>query len=298
MGILDDVQAGISRGAGSAQRTARQTKLKMDDNNLMKQRKELAAQLGASLYDTTRNIPELREGREAVFDAIASIDAQRAAIKAELEQLETAALASQQAAVTYTCPACGFAVSATDSFCSGCGKPVAEIVAEAQAAAQAAAEAQTAQVAAVDQPVAVNSAVADGLACPACSAPINAGDIYCMSCGHALGGLNLAQEDVALNSEEVAGLEDASVAAVNAGEVVSLEGVNAISISEGETSVAFDALDGAKAPSAAAEQETEILGVVEANYEAEPAQPACSNCGAPLNPGDIFCGSCGQAVSV
>lgn len=297
MGILDDVQAGISRGAGSAQRTARQTKLKMDDNNLMKQRKELAAQLGASLYEATRNIPELREGRESVFDAIASIDEQRTAIKAELEQLENAALASQQAAVTYTCPACGFAVSATDSFCSGCGKPVAEIIADAQAAAQAAAEAQAAQTGIVVQPVAASPVMTDGLACPGCGAPINAGDLYCMSCGLALGDLEPVQEEVAANSEKAGGFADASVAATNVEKLASLADASAISMSEEGTAVAVNALDGTETPSVAAEQETEILNAVEANYEAEPAQPVCSNCGSPLNQGDIFCGSCGQAVS-
>lgn len=42
-----------------------------------------------------------------------------------------------QAAVTYTCPFCGARVGNDDLFCSGCGKPIAEVKAELYARQQA-----------------------------------------------------------------------------------------------------------------------------------------------------------------
>ena len=54
MGIMDDVTGAMRRGTSAAERTARSTKLKADLREVNKRRQNLAAQLGASLYDATR----------------------------------------------------------------------------------------------------------------------------------------------------------------------------------------------------------------------------------------------------
>lgn len=163
MGFLDNVTSAVNRGTAAAGRASRSTQLKMQQSDLLKQRRDLCGQLGASLYDTARNMPELYQGREALFDAIASIDAQRSAIDAEIQQLEAEAAASQIAYANYRCPRCGANVVGTDLFCGGCGLPIAEVMAGYQQPQQPAAP--------------------TGPACPSCGAPVNPGDAFCMSCG-------------------------------------------------------------------------------------------------------------------
>ena len=163
MGFMDNVTSVVNRGTASVQRTGRSAQLKMQLNDLMKRRRELAAQLGASLYEDTKEMEQLRQGREALFDGIADIDAQRAQVQSELDQLENKAVAQQVAATTYRCPRCGTGVPATDFFCSGCGLPIAEV---AQQANQA--------------PAAPDS----GIACAKCGAPMAEDDVFCMACGN------------------------------------------------------------------------------------------------------------------
>lgn len=164
MGFLDDMQALTNRGMASVERSGRSAKLKLQQSDLLKQRKELAAQLGASLYEATKDNAELKAGREGLYDGIASIDQQRVAIEAELAQIEQEATAQAQAAMVYTCPNCGSAVRADDMFCSGCGTPIAQIVAQ-------------------QAPAAPVAPAATGAVCIHCGAPINPGDMFCMSCG-------------------------------------------------------------------------------------------------------------------
>lgn len=164
MGFLDNVTSAVNRGTASVQRTGRTAQLKMQLNDLVKQRRELAAQLGASLYDTVREMPEMREGREPIFKGIEDIDKQRADIEAEIAQIEADAAAQHEAATTFKCPRCGSDVPATDLFCSGCGMPIAEVKAAAAAPEPA-------------------TAPADGPKCASCGAPLNDGDAFCMSCG-------------------------------------------------------------------------------------------------------------------
>ena len=167
MGFLDDLQSTMNRGMDSANRTGRAAKLKMQRSDYMNQRKDLTAQLGASLYEATKADPAFRTGREALYDGIATIDAQCAAIDAELQQIAYQQAASAQAAQVYTCPTCGSAVRATQAFCTGCGTPIATVMA-----------------AAGQQP----QAVAGGLSCPQCGAPIGSDDVFCMNCGARVGG--------------------------------------------------------------------------------------------------------------
>lgn len=174
MGFLDDVQASVNRGVAGANRGVESMKLKNQMNDAMKRRQQLAAQLGASLYEVTREDAALRSGREALYDGIAAIDQERDAIQAQLDELERQAAAAAQAAASIECPFCHTRISATDMFCCGCGKPMAEIQAAYAAAQAVPAEPEPA-------PAAVQAV------CPACGSPVNEGDAFCMNCGAKLG---------------------------------------------------------------------------------------------------------------
>lgn len=136
MGFLDSISSGINRGAAAAERAAKTLKLRSQLGDLMRQRQGLAAQLGASLYEDTREDSSLRSGREALYDGIASIDERRASVQSEIDGIEAEAAAEAEASRTYVCSKCGSVVSAADMFCSGCGRPVADIKAEASQAAK------------------------------------------------------------------------------------------------------------------------------------------------------------------
>lgn len=125
----------------------------------------------------------MRTGREALYDGIAAIDQERANIQAQLDEIERQAAAAAQAAVSIECPFCHTRMAATDMFCSGCGKPMAEVQA-ALAAAQAPAAA----------PVAPAAAQAPAPVCPNCGAAVGEGDAFCMNCGAKLGAAPAAPE--------------------------------------------------------------------------------------------------------
>ena len=167
MGFLDNVTSAVNRGTASVGRASRSTQLKMQLNDLVKQRQGMCAQLGASLYDVTKDNAQLRAGREPLFDAIANVDVQRAAIEAELASLEQLAAQQNVAYSYYKCPRCGTSVAGTDMFCGGCGMPITEVMAGGQQPAAAAPA----------------PAAATGTACAKCGAPMNPGDVFCMSCG-------------------------------------------------------------------------------------------------------------------
>ena len=216
MGFLDDMQAALDRTTAGANRSVQTSSLNRQMSDALKRRQQLAAQLGASLYEATKDDAKFREGREGLYDGIAAIDAERAQIQAQLDELERQSQAAAYAAVTLSCPFCGSRVSQADAFCMGCGKPMADIQAEiarrqqaaqaqaaaAQAAAQQAAYAQVPTAApaqqvagAADQATgagqasapAAGEAATNGSTCPSCGAPITEGDAFCMNCGQKLG---------------------------------------------------------------------------------------------------------------
>lgn len=174
MGFLDSVQSSLNRGVAAAGRATSTMQLRSQLNELTKRRQGLAAQLGASLYEVTKDDPALRAGREPLYDGIAACDQERAQCQAQIDQLEAEAAAATAAAQYYVCPFCGSHVAATDLFCSGCGKPMAEILGALSAQQQAAAAPAPAAVA--------------GATCPSCGAPVTPGDAFCMSCGAKLSG--------------------------------------------------------------------------------------------------------------
>lgn len=173
MGFLDSVQSSLNRGVAAAGRATSTMQLRSQLNELTKRRQGLAAQLGASLYEVTKDDPALRAGREPLYDGIAACDQERAQCQAQIDQLEAEAAAATAAAQYYVCPFCGSHVAATDLFCSGCGKPMAEILGALSAQQQA---------------PAAPAPAAGGATCPSCGAPIAPGDAFCMSCGAKLGG--------------------------------------------------------------------------------------------------------------
>ena len=108
-------------------RTTETTKLKIEMSDLLKQRQSLAAQLGASLYEITRDNPAMTEGREALYSGIAQLDEKRAKLEEQIAEIEALAVAAQKAATNLKCPRCGASVPMSDMFCSGCGLPIAEV---------------------------------------------------------------------------------------------------------------------------------------------------------------------------
>ena len=88
MGFFDDIQASMNRGMASAGRAVDTQKIKMQMNDAVKTPAGAAAQLGASLYDVTKDAPEFRLGREPLYDGIAAVDAERASLQAQLDELE------------------------------------------------------------------------------------------------------------------------------------------------------------------------------------------------------------------
>lgn len=183
MGFLDDVQASLNRGVAGANRGVESMRLKSQMSDAMRRRQQLAAQLGASLYEATKDIPEFRAGREQLFDGIAQIDAERVSIQAQLDELERQAAQSAQTATAIDCPFCHTRISASDLFCSGCGKPMAEI----QAALHADSPVTGSAAASSSQASSGEDALSANPVCPICGAPVGAGDAFCMSCGAKLG---------------------------------------------------------------------------------------------------------------
>lgn len=163
MGLLDNMTAAVNRGADSMSRATEKGRLKSQINEINKKRQGLAAQLGASLYEVTQNDPEMRAGREALYDGIAACDAEREACQQKIDEIDAASAAIATATATYKCVVCGATMNGDDLFCSGCGTPAA------QARPQADAPAQT--------------PAAGGRACASCGASMGSDDLFCMNCG-------------------------------------------------------------------------------------------------------------------
>ena len=161
MGFLDNVTSAVNRGTAAAGRGADKIKLNARIGELNKQRQGLAAQLGASLYEATRNDAALVSGREALYEGIARVDAEREECQRQIAAIDEQVAAAATAAAGFNCAVCGAHMTGADLFCSGCGAPADR--ARAQAAPAPAAP--------------------SGPACASCGAPLGEGDMFCMSCG-------------------------------------------------------------------------------------------------------------------
>ena len=276
MGFLDSLQSSVNRGMAATGRATSTMKLKAQMSEALKRRQALAAQLGASLYDVTKDDANLRAGREALYDGIAACDAERAQCQAEIERLEAESAAATAANSYYVCPFCGSHVVTTDLFCSGCGKPMAEITAALSAQQQA--------------PAAPVAPVSGAAACPQCGAPVNAGDVFCMSCGYNLAAAP-AHAAVAASDPEPAVAPEPVVAPVPEPAVAPVpEPLDAVA---SEPVVEAEAIETVVAPAPASVTEP----APEPIPAAAPAANVCPNCGTPCEPGDAFCMGCGARLS-
>lgn len=283
MGFLDSLQSSVNRGMAATGRATSTMKLKAQMSEALKRRQALAAQLGASLYDVTKDDANLRAGREALYDGIAACDAERAQCQAEIERLEAESAAATAANSYYVCPFCGSHVVTTDLFCSGCGKPMAEITAALSAQQQA--------------PAAPVAPVSGAAACPQCGAPVNAGDVFCMSCGYNLAAAP-APAAVAASDSEPAVAPEPVVAPVPepADEVASPEAApmpEPLDAVASEPVVEAEAIETVVAPAPASVTEPDPEPIP----AAAPAANVCPNCGTPCEPGDAFCMGCGARLS-
>ena len=84
MGFLDNVSKTINKGTAAGERTIRASQLRKQLGDLTKQRQNLAAQLGATLYEQTKDNAQFTVGRESLYNGIANIDVQKQAIEQEI----------------------------------------------------------------------------------------------------------------------------------------------------------------------------------------------------------------------
>lgn len=304
MSFFDDLQNSINRGVAGANRTGNTIKLKAQLSEAMKRRQTLAAQLGASLYDVTKDDPTFRAGREAIYDGIAAIDDERAGYQAEIDRIEAEAQAAQAAAVRYTCPFCGSSVAASDLFCSGCGKPMAEIEAEIT-------KQRTSGIA-----TAAASSASSVATCPQCGFFINEGDTFCMNCGAKLESASEPEpEPVAVPEPEPVAVPEPELVAAPEPEPVVVPDPEPIAAPapkpepivtpapafEPEPVIAPEPEPtAAPAPAFASEFVPATEPVRVAASEPEPAvslpNNTCPTCGAPNDPEDKFCMHCGTKL--
>ncbi|MBQ9002605.1 MAG: zinc ribbon domain-containing protein [Eggerthellaceae bacterium] len=172
MGFIDDMTGAVDRGVAAVGRTTKSAQLKMQLSDLKKRRRDLAAQLGASLYEATNSNPAFRVGREALYDGIESIDRQCGELTTQIEAIEAFALSPVTAVPSTACPKCGEAIRGDDLFCRGCGKPVNEARTETQRASGR---------------VGVPNERAAMSICPSCGSRIAEQDRFCMNCGTHIG---------------------------------------------------------------------------------------------------------------
>lgn len=200
MGLLDNVTSAVNRGTESMGRGAEKIKLKNQIDQINKRRQQLAGQLGASLYEATKDDPSLRAGREPLYDAIAACDTERAQCQQKIDELDAISQAAAVAASSYKCVVCGATMAGDDLFCMGCGTP----------AAQARPAVTTA--AAVSVPNAVGT-------CAQCGAPLAEGDMFCMSCGAKVASNEevVVQETVVAETSPAAETEGAASAHAEGG---------------------------------------------------------------------------------
>ena len=166
MGFLDNVQQKFSQVQEKTVAATSTMRLRAQMDAALKRRQQLVAQLGASLYEVTREDSALRAGREALYDGIAACDQERQDCQAQIDQIEAESAAAQAALVTFSCPFCGSRVAATDLFCAGCGRSAEEIKAALGPS----------------EPAAPGT-----ITCTECGAVAHEGDLFCMSCGHRFG---------------------------------------------------------------------------------------------------------------
>lgn len=127
MGIWDNVSTMLDKGADAAGRFANATNLKFRLGEEQRKRRDLAAELGESLYETVAANPSLAAGRERILADMAACDAEIARIKEEVDRIARENEALKAEAVSYSCPVCGSTLARNARFCSTCGTPLAPL---------------------------------------------------------------------------------------------------------------------------------------------------------------------------
>ena len=175
MGILDDVANAVDKGTSAVSRTTKSAQLKMQVSDLNKRRREVAAQLGAALYEKTRNDATFREENEELYSAIEQIDAQCETLNTQIKSLEAPVPAPMpvvtMGAPELKCPNCGEDIYAEDVFCCGCGTSVEEIKAAIQK-----------QNSNDDSQEETHESYANKW-CPTCGAEVSPNANFCKHCG-------------------------------------------------------------------------------------------------------------------
>lgn len=165
MGLLDEITSTFNKGAAAAERGAKTVKLKAQVSDFNKRRQQLVAQLGASLYEVTKDNPSFRAGRESLYDEIAECDRGREECLNAIAFIEQQSAMETERSSVFTCPVCGSSINGSDMFCSGCGTSVDSIKAKNTN----------------DSVISVE--VSDVVFCDSCGAPMSDEDIFCMKCG-------------------------------------------------------------------------------------------------------------------
>lgn len=281
MGPLEDEQPSNDAVAGAAGATSKETTLLDRLEEAGRRRRELAAELGESLYAATKDDPALRAGRESLYEEIAAIDAECEGLQQELDALPMSAQpaedmteaegaeaekdeavedeAEKDEAVedgACTCPFCGTPVAADDLFCGGCGRPVAEVRAALQPQEEPAVQ---------DEP--------EAMACPECGAPVALGDVFCTNCGAHLSPASAPEPEPVTSTPAFVAPQEPPAAQKVCPKCGRPSPANYVFCMSCGTR-----LDAAPEPKVA------------------PAGRVCSTCGTPAHPGDVFCMNCGTRL--
>lgn len=165
MDITNGLNDFFSRGGDTLNRALKANQLRMQISELASRRNGICAELGASLYYETSQLDEFRLGREALYEEIAQIDAQRAELERQVKELSAKPMPyAAPSAPTLVCQNCGTPMSPGSRFCTECGTPVSEPKAP-------------------EQPEIVAQA---STVCPHCGSPYEAGEVFCAKCGKRL----------------------------------------------------------------------------------------------------------------
>lgn len=149
--------------------------LKARVEELARIRQGFVTHLGSSLYEATRDMPDLRWGRESLYDGIALCDKERERMLRLIDEAEKAASTVEPEPVAPIVDEC---VSTEEAL------PVAP---SAAAVAPVAGEEDGAEP---ERPADPTSSVAQVPAaqttCPSCGAPVEPQHKFCMTCGYKL----------------------------------------------------------------------------------------------------------------
>lgn len=159
MSFFDDVSDMVNRGAAAAQRAGKITQIRFQIGDLDRQKRELFAKLGESIFENVASVSLVRAGHEELFDSIDDIVAKMGVLEEEIAALEAEAEAEENAPEVEICPQCGGAIGENDKFCCTCGAPVEREVP-------------------APEPTFKPNAF-----CTNCGTPVKPTDLFCMNCG-------------------------------------------------------------------------------------------------------------------